>query len=152
MIDMKIPLAEVDGMTKANRPRPQATAKQDIDAHSRQSGNCIFTRKSSLQTTKSPFSDSLPSPGYRLLAVQIFLGNFYGDRAEGVVADADPGDVGQQVVGPPAVPAVVGFHPEDELGGGFGDRALHRAAADDGHDLGGRLDPRAGDSFCLSAG
>ena len=45
MMDLKIPLAEVDGMTKANRPRPQATAKQDIDAPiARQSGNCIFTR------------------------------------------------------------------------------------------------------------
>ncbi len=85
-----------------------------------------------------------PQAGKALGAGEVFFCDFHGDGAEGVVADADAGDVGEQVVGPPAVAAVVGFEPLDEAGGGFGDGALHGAAAGDGHDFGWRFDAWAG--------
>src|SRR5579859_4736040 len=45
---------------------------------------------------------------------EVALLDLGGDRADAVVADRDPADVGQEVVGPPAVPPVLGLHPEDE--------------------------------------
>src|SRR4051794_40843910 len=46
---------------------------------------------------------------------QVALLDLGGDRTNTIVADRDPADVGEQVIGPPAGPAEVGLHPEDEL-------------------------------------
>ena len=55
-----------------------------------------------------------PQPRAVLLSLQVSPRDFGRDGAEAVIADRDLPDVGDQIVGLPAVPAVFGFHPEDQ--------------------------------------
>ena len=51
--------------------------------------------------------------------------------------------MGQQVIGMPAIPVVIFFHPEDQLRVGRRNRPFHRAAGRHRHDLLVRLDARS---------
>src|SRR5262245_34653384 len=67
----------------------------------------------------------------RLFKRQILFADLGGDRTQRKVSHADAGDVSQQVISPPAIPAEIRFHPQDEVGKCLGAGPLHRAAGGD---------------------
>ena len=70
-----------------------------------------------------------------LLSGQVRLADLRRDSANVVIAHRNLSGVRQQIVSPPAIPAVIGLHPQNQHGKRFRDRTFHRAAGRDGHDF-----------------